>query len=109
MNETERLDSLPSGNLRIWQDEKEFSFTTDAVFLAAFPHMVKKACVLELGCGTGAISLLAANRGAQSVLAVDKNPHVIELLKRSVAFSLIAWGQARILVSGTPTWFTPSS
>ncbi|CDB92496.1 tRNA1(Val) (adenine(37)-N6)-methyltransferase [Acidaminococcus intestini] len=84
MNETERLDSLPSGNLRIWQDEKEFSFTTDAVFLAAFPHMVKKACVLELGCGTGAISLLAANRGAQSVLAVDKNPHVIELLKRSV-------------------------
>lgn len=44
----------------------------------------EKACVLELGCGTGAISLLAANRGAQSVLAVDKNPHVIELLKRSV-------------------------
>lgn len=48
MNETERLDSLPSGNLRIWQDEKEFSFTTDAVFLAAFPHMVKKPASLSL-------------------------------------------------------------
>lgn len=74
MIETERLDSLPRGNLRIWQDEKEFSFTTDAVFLAAFPHMVKKARVLELGCGTGAISLLAANRGPSLFLQWIKIP-----------------------------------
>lgn len=51
MIETERLDSLPRGNLRIWQDEKEFSFTTDAVFLAAFPHMVKRPGSLSLAAG----------------------------------------------------------
>ncbi len=84
MNETRRLDSLPGCGYKIWQDEKEFSFTTDAVFLASFPHLVTKARVLELGCGTGAISLILAHRGAAKVLAVDVNIGVTELLTKSV-------------------------
>lgn len=52
--------------------------------LAAFPHLVKKAKVLELGCGTGAVSLLLSNRGAAQVLGVDINPHVVELLQKSI-------------------------
>ena len=81
---TERLDCLPDGITKIWQDSREFCFTTDAVFLAAFPHLVRKACVLELGCGTGAVSLLLANRGAEQVLGVDINPHVVDLFQRSI-------------------------
>lgn len=84
MKDTERKDCLPDGKTVIWQDPQEFCFTTDAVFLAAFPHLVKKARVLELGCGTGAVSLMLALRGAGSVLGVDYNPHVIELLNRSI-------------------------
>jgi len=79
-----RRDSLPGCNYTIWQSAKEFCFTTDAVFLAAFPHLVQKARVLELGCGTGAISLLLAARGAEKVLAIDNNPRVIELLQESI-------------------------
>lgn len=84
MEGTERLDCLPDGVTKIWQDSREFCFTTDAVFLAAFPHLVRKACVLELGCGTGAVSLLLANRGAEQVLGVDINPHVVDLFRRSI-------------------------
>lgn len=81
---TERCDSLPGCNYHIWQDEKEFCFTTDAVFLAAFPHLVKQAKVLELGSGTGAISLLLAARGAEKVVGVDCNAQVASLMQRSI-------------------------
>lgn len=82
---SERCDYVPGCGYKIWQDEKEFCFTTDAVFLGNFPHVVHKAKVLELGCGTGAISMLLESRGAAQVTALDINPHIIELVKRSVA------------------------
>ena len=64
--------------------KKNFPLQRTRSFLAAFPHMVKKPASLSLAVEPALFPLLAANRGAQSVLAVDKNPHVIELLKRSV-------------------------
>ena len=79
-----RCDYLPGCQYKIWQDGKEFCFTTDAVFLGQFPHLVRKAKVLELGCGTGAISMLLENRGAEHVTSVDCNPRITELLRRSV-------------------------
>lgn len=81
---TERLDSLPGCGYKIWQCSKEFCFTTDAVFLASFPYLVKRARVLELGAGTGAISLLLAARGAAQVTGIDCNRHVVELMQRSI-------------------------
>lgn len=79
-----RCDYLPRCGYKIWQDAKEFPFTTDAVFLGNFPHLVRNAKVLELGCGTGAISMLLESRGAGAVTAVDCNPKITELLRRSV-------------------------
>lgn len=84
MTDDLRADSLPGCDYVIWQNPQQFCFTTDAVFLAAFPHLVTQARVLELGCGTGAISLLLAARGAQTVLGVDINPQVVELLHKSI-------------------------
>ena len=40
--------------------------------------------VLELGCGTGLVSLTAAVLGANRILATDGNPLVVELAKRNV-------------------------
>lgn len=84
LSATERLDSLPGCGYKIWQCSREFCFTTDAVFLASFPYLVKRARVLELGSGTGAISLLLAARGAATVVGVDSNEHVVELMRRSI-------------------------
>ena len=79
-----RCDYLPKCMYKIWQDAKEFSYTTDAVFLANFAHLVRKAKVLELGCGTGAISMLLEARGAEEILGVDVNPNITKLFQKSV-------------------------
>lgn len=84
-NNSLRCDYLPKCQYKIWQDSREFCFTTDAVFLGNFPHLVKKARVLELGCGTGAISMLLESRGAEHVTAIDCNENIIELVRKSVA------------------------
>ena len=82
---TIREDYLPGCGLKIFQDPAEFTFTTDAVLLANFPHLVTKARVLELGSGTGAVSMLLASRGAASVTGVDVNPRMVELMQQSIA------------------------
>lgn len=69
---------------KIWQDAKEFSYTTDAVFLGNFAHLVRKAKVLELGCGTGAISMLLESRGAEDITAIDVNPNITKLFRQSI-------------------------
>ena len=80
-----RCDYVPGCGYKIWQDAKEFCYTTDAIFLGNFPHVVRKAKVLELGCGTGAISMLLESRGAAEVTALDCNPQVTRLVRQSVA------------------------
>ena len=42
-----RCDYVPGCGYKIWQDAKEFCYTTDAVFLGNFPHVVRKAKVLS--------------------------------------------------------------
>jgi len=79
-----REDYLPGCEWKIYQDPNEFTFTTDAVMLARFPHLVSKAKVLELGCGTGAVSLLLAQRGAEHVTGVDINERTLKLFRRSI-------------------------
>ena len=79
-----RCDYLPGCGYKIWQDAKEFTYTTDSVFLGNFPHVVRKAKALELGCGTGAISMLLEYRGAELVTAIDCNPRITELMRRSI-------------------------
>ncbi|MDO4178976.1 MAG: methyltransferase [Phascolarctobacterium sp.] len=80
-----RCDYLPKCMYKIWQDAKEFSYTTDAVFLGNFAHLVRKAKVLELGCGTGAISMLLESRGAGEITAIDVNSNITKLFRQSVA------------------------
>ena len=78
-----REDYLPGCGFIIYQDPAEFTFTTDSVFLAHFPHLANKAKVLELGCGTGAVSFYLAARGAAEVTGLDVNPRMVELFNRS--------------------------
>ena len=50
---TERLDCLPDGITKIWQDSREFCFTTDAVFLAAFPIWYGRPAYRNWAAGPG--------------------------------------------------------
>lgn len=78
-----REDFLPGCGYKIYQDPAEFTFTTDSVFLAHFPLLANKAKVLELGCGTGAVSFYLAARGAAEVTGLDVNPRMVELFNKS--------------------------
>ena len=86
-----REDYLPGCGYKIFQDPAEFTFTTDSVFLAHFPHLARKAKALELGCGTGAISFYLAARGAAEVTGLDVNPRMVELFNQSAKANGIFW------------------
>ena len=44
----------------------------------------KDKCVLDMGTGTGVLAILAAKRGAKSILAVDNDPWCVENTKENI-------------------------
>ena len=50
-----KLDEVPGTNYKIFQDENEFKYTSDALILSTFVKRGKKA--MDLGCGNGILSL----------------------------------------------------
>ena len=76
-----KLDEVPGTNYKIFQDENEFKYTSDALILSSFVKSGKKA--LDLGCGNGILSLRICNR-FDEVHAVDKNKNVLESFKKSI-------------------------
>ena len=59
--EDERLDSV-NENLRLIQKKNGLTFGTDAYLLSAFIRTSKNKQAVELGSGTGIISLLLASK-----------------------------------------------
>jgi predicted nicotinamide N-methyase len=59
-----------------------------AIFLSENPHLVKGKKVLELGCGLGFPSLVAAQIGSD-ILATDFHPEVEEYFKRNCRHSVL--------------------
>jgi release factor glutamine methyltransferase len=53
-------------------------YCADTAFFAENIPVVKGNAVLEIGCGTGIISIFALFKGARSVVAVDINPLAIK-------------------------------
>lgn len=53
----ESVETLPNG-LELLQDDRYFKLGQDSVLLSAFARIPRRARVLDLGCGTGALSLL---------------------------------------------------
>ena len=56
----------------------------DAAYDRLTSHIQKGQRVLDLGCGTGALTLRAAERGAQ-VRGIDINPQMLEIAQKRVA------------------------
>ena len=55
----EELEDLECNNLKIWQDKKLYTFTSDAVILANFIKLKASETAVEIGGGSGVISVLA--------------------------------------------------
>lgn len=52
------------------------------LMLAQLPHDLRGRRILDAGCGTGAMAVELAKRGADEVVAVDISPALIEIAKK---------------------------
>lgn len=81
--ENERLDEVNEA-ITLIQKKDGLTFGTDAYLLAAFIRPSARARAIELGAGTGIISLLLSARNkVKSILAVELQPDFAELCKRN--------------------------
>ena len=83
----ERLD-IVNERLRLIQKKQGLTFGTDAFLLAAYIRSAKRAHAVELGAGTGIVSLLLAAKNKVSCMdAVEIQPSYASLIERNAALN----------------------
>ena len=72
----------------ISQSKEVFRVGTDGVLLGALSNCLNSKNILEVGTGTGLISLMIAQRNPNAnILAIDINPDAVELSQKNFANS----------------------
>lgn len=111
----------PAPGLRVWQPKRGYRFGVEVYALAAFalgesggPPLAPPTRALELGCGSGVVSLLLAWRGVEMV-AVERQAAWVPVARRNAEESgmpvTIVEGDIRTLsipselVVCNPPWF----
>lgn len=79
----ESTEQLPNG-LVLRQDDRFFKLGQDSVLLSAFARIPRRARLLDLGCGTGALALLCW-RPDLTITGLELQPEPAALFRRSVA------------------------
>ena len=92
---------------RIEQDRCSMKVGTDGVLLGAWFPVEPGMSVLDVGTGTGLIALMAAQRGAGSVTAVEIDPDAAAQASRNVAGS--EWADKIKVVNANIAHFTVES
>lgn len=81
----ERIDDLQFQNLTLIQDDALPCFTEDAVHLVHFLRLRPSDRVVDIGCGTGVISVLGAAYTGAAFTGIDVQRPLVELAARSAA------------------------
>jgi len=88
IREGETIDALPGGRFKIIQKAKGYRFSVDAYLLAHFVNPKQHECVLDMGTGSGVISIiLATSRPCAKVVALDVQEEMVEMARRSVVLN----------------------
>lgn len=83
----ERLDEV-NEQIRLIQKKQGLTFGTDAFLLAAYVRPSTNAVAVELGGGTGIVSLLlASKKKAKRITAIEIQPVYAELIERNTALN----------------------
>jgi len=80
----ETLDALKCGDLFVLQKKQGYRYSLDAYLLAAFVEESPGAQVLDIGSGSGVISLLLAAMKGLSVTGVEIQEPIADMARRSV-------------------------
>lgn len=86
LKKDERIDDLEYKNLKIIQNSNNFCFGMDSVLLSDFAKNIKKnSIVLDLGTGTGIISiLLSAKTNVKKIYGIEIQKDVADMANRSI-------------------------
>ena len=85
LTENERLDDLQVGNLKIIQDKEKYAFTSDSALLANFIDAKNSDSCLEIGCGSGVISILLSHKcNPKKIVAFEIQSEPAILAKRNI-------------------------
>lgn len=86
--ENERLEDLQYNGLKIIQNKNGYCFTGDSVLLANLSTLKREIKAVELGSGSGVISILmAAKYNPKKIIGVELQERLAEMSKRSVAYN----------------------
>ena len=81
----ETIDEISNSRVRIFQKEKGYRFSIDAILLAHFVHLKKGDHIIDLGTGSGVIAIVMAQRKeCAKVVGVDIQEELVDMAKRSV-------------------------
>ena len=87
----ETLDDIAGGRLKILQKAKGYRFSLDALLLAHFVCLQPGNQVLEMGTGSGVVSLILADRGEEVTLTgIDVQEEAVDMAARSVAINALS-------------------
>ena len=85
LNNNERIEDLQLDGLKIIQDSTKYCFTSDSAILSNFVKTKKSDMALEIGTGTGVISILvSAKQNLKKIVAFEVQEKTANLAKRNV-------------------------
>lgn len=81
-------DILGYKNLKVFQDDKYFSFSLDSVMLANFVNIRSSdKKIVDLGCGNGVIPLILSLRTKNSIIGVEIQEELSLLALESIKYN----------------------
>ncbi len=85
LSENERLDDLQCEGLRIVQNPQLYSFTSDSVVLANFIKIKRGEQAVEIGSGSGVISILATKKtNAKFITGFELQKELFDMSEKSL-------------------------
>jgi tRNA1Val (adenine37-N6)-methyltransferase len=84
----ERADAILAGRFRVIQKKTGYRFSLDALLLAHFVRMKKRASLLDLGTGSAVIPLLLYHRwGCSPMAGLEIQPELADMAGRTLALN----------------------
>lgn len=89
LKEDERLDRLIKEQIDIIQSPSVFSFSLDAVLLAYFAKLPKKATarIIDACSGNGAVAFMMSAKTNAKIIGIEYQERLVDMAKRTIALN----------------------
>ncbi|KAI5123085.1 hypothetical protein M0805_001441 [Coniferiporia weirii] len=84
-DDTHYFDSYGENEIHYVMLKDKVRTSTYASFIMNTPELFRDAIVLDVGCGTGILSMFAARAGAKRVFAVDASATIVQKAEKNVS------------------------